>query len=132
MEQQVGTSRKHNWGFFISMAVFLLSYFAARGALEQEMATGWRVFFALMPVPAFAWFLVRFIGNIRSMDELERRINLEALAIAFPLALLMLMTLGLLELAIPLNPDDWSYHHVWYFLPIFYFAGMAIARKRYL
>ncbi len=65
------------------------------------------------------------------MDELQRKVHLEALAIAFPLAMLLLMLLGLLELIIPLSHEDWSYRHVWYFLPIFYFVGLAYTRKRY-
>ncbi|RIK73904.1 hypothetical protein DCC62_16355 [candidate division KSB1 bacterium] len=65
------------------------------------------------------------------MDELERRIQLEALVIAFPLAILLIMTLGLLELAVPLSPENWSYRHIWPFLTMFYFIGLAIARKRY-
>ncbi|HEV8538261.1 MAG TPA: hypothetical protein VGR15_04975 [Bacteroidota bacterium] len=132
MEQTFTKSRSFGGWFFVSAIAFILSYFVARGALEREMATAWRVVFALMPIPFFVWFLLKFIHNVRNADELERRIDLEALAIAFPLALVMLMILGLLEVAVPLNPDDWSYRHVWYLLPLFYFGGMAIARKRYL
>lgn len=52
-------------------------------------------------------------------------------AIAFPLVMLLFMLLGLLELVIPLSPEDWSYRHVWYYLPIFYFVGLGIAWRRY-
>jgi hypothetical protein len=75
--------------------------------------------------------LAMTIRGAREMDELERRIQLEALAIAFILALLLIMTLGLMELAITLNRDDWSYRHVWAMLPMFYFGGVVWARKRY-
>jgi hypothetical protein len=68
---------------------------------------------------------------LRDLDELERRIQLEALAIAFPGALLLIMTLGLLQLAIPLSPADWSYRHIWPFLFLFYFLGLALTRRRY-
>jgi hypothetical protein len=37
----------------------------------------------------------------------------------------------LLELAIGLDPKDWSYRHVWIYLPLFYFVGLAIAWRRY-
>jgi len=53
------------------------------------------------------------------------------LAFAFPMAILLLMVLGLLQLAIPLSPEDWSYRHVWSFLPLFYFAGLALAWRKY-
>jgi hypothetical protein len=47
------------------------------------------------------------------------------------MALLLIMTLGLLELAITLNRDDWSYRHVWAMLPLFYLVGIVLARRRY-
>lgn len=65
------------------------------------------------------------------MDELHRRVHLEALSIAYPLAILLLVTLGFLQLAIDLPPHDWSYRHVWPLLPCFYFAGLALAWRRY-
>jgi hypothetical protein len=79
----------------------------------------------------FAFFLAFIVAGIGSMDELQRRIQLEALAIAFPLAILLFMLLGLLELAISLSPEDWSYRHTWSYLPLFYFIGLAIASRRY-
>jgi hypothetical protein len=72
--------------------------------------------------------LVRVVGQ---MDELERRIELEALAFAFPIAVVVLMTLGLLDLARPLNPDDWSPRHVWAMMPALYFMGLWRAKRRY-
>ena len=70
-------------------------------------------------------------GRGAALGELERRIHLEALAIAFPLATVLLLTLGLLDLAITLPGEDWSYRHVWYWLPILYAAGLTIAKRRY-
>jgi hypothetical protein len=110
-----------------------LSYFAARGALAGEVFAGWaRVAVALAPLPFFVAFLAAFIRNVRGMDELERRIQLEALGIAFPLALVLVMTLGLVQVARPLDPANWSYRHLWPFMAAFYAAGLAVARRRYL
>jgi hypothetical protein len=107
-------------------------YLLARGALEMP---GWpaavRVVIAVAPVPLFVWLLFRLMKAVSNLDELERRIQLEALAMAFPLVFVLLMTLGLLELAVPLNPDDWSYRHVWALLPALYFFGLWRARRRY-
>ena len=79
-----------------------------------------------------AVFLASFIRRIGRMDELQRRIHLEALAIALPLATLLLMTLGLLQRAISLPFEDWSYAHVWPYLPIFYLVGFFISKRRYV
>jgi hypothetical protein len=115
------------------LITWLVSYFAVRFTLEAtpELTDGARLAMAFIPTPLFALFLWKFIQRIRSADELERRIQLEALAIAFPLALVLLTTLGLAQRAVSLNFQDWSYNHVWPMLALFYLAGIAIARKRY-
>lgn len=117
------------WGI-----IWMMSYFGARAALEwmgDAQPAGIRLAVALIPIAPFVAFIWKFIGSIREADELERRIQLESLAIAFPLAVVLLMILALVQLAMPLNPDDWSYRHVWPFLPMFYLAGQAVARRRY-
>jgi hypothetical protein len=96
-----------------------------------DLASGARLTLAIIPAPLFAVFLWNFIRRIRSADELERRIQLEALAVAFPLGLVLLTTLGLVQRAVDLNFQDWSYNHVWPMFAIFYLAGVVIARKRY-
>ena len=112
--------------------VWLLAYFGARGILEQtDLATGVRVAVALAPIPFFTAALVRVINGIRHLDELERKIHLEALAVAFPLGIVLLMTLGLLQRAVTLKFEDWSYGHVWPLMFTFYFVGLVFARRRY-
>ena len=117
----------------ISAAVlWALVYFLARWLLDnRQLQDGLRVVVVLTPIVPFAIFLVLMLAGIRQMDELHRKVHLEALAIAFPLTMLLLMLLGLLELVIPLSPEDWSYRHVWQFLPLFYFLGLAFTWRRY-
>lgn len=110
------------------------SYIAARLALDVDWNLGppWlRLAAALLPLVPTVLALRAIAAAIRESDELERRIHLEALALAYPVAILLLMTLGLLELAVGLNLQDWSYRHVWIYLPLFYFVGLAIAWRRY-
>jgi hypothetical protein len=112
--------------------VWVLVYLLTRRLLDRDqLAEGLRVVVALAPMIPFAFFLAFTLAGLRSMDELHRRVQLEALAVAFPLAILFFMMLGLLELAIPLSPEDWSYRHTWTYLPLFYFIGLAIAWRRY-
>lgn len=112
--------------------LWFLAYLGARFLLEMGgLATWQRVTVALVPVPFFAAFLWALVRGVGALDELERRIHLEALAVAFPLAVLLLMSLGLLELAVPLPAEDLSYRHVWAFLPAMYLLGIARARRRY-
>ena len=115
-----------------SALVAMFTFFAARFALESPgLGTSARIAIALVPLPFFAWMLVEFVRSVSDGDELERRIQLEALAVAFPLTLFLLMLLGLLQIAVPLPPDDWSYRHIWPFLFVFYLVGIQRARRRY-
>jgi hypothetical protein len=134
MDKTVATSRGRGSAAIVWGIVWFLSYFGARGVLEQMGAPApdlGRVAVALVPIVPFGLFLWYFTDSLRKGDELERRIQLEALAIAFPLAVLLLMVLALVELAMPLNPNDWSYRHTWQFLPILWLGGLAIAKRRY-
>ena len=120
------------WMGIISVATWIITYFIARGILESDqLSDGLQLVVALVPIIPFALFLMSVLAGIRELDELQRRVHLEALAIAFPLTMLLLMLLGLVELVVPLSPDDWSYRHVWQFLPVFYFAGLAFTWRRY-
>ena len=113
------------------VAAWLATWFGARIILESSAPTWLRVVAALAPTPVAGAALLAIIRGARELDELEQRIQLEALAFAFVAAVLLLMTLGLLELAISLNRDDWSYRHVWAMLPTLYFLGLVMARRRY-
>jgi len=124
--------RRATWTLAVLAILWIVTYFFARAFLESPgPATGVRVAVALLPIPVFAGTLWKFIGFLRAADEFERRIHLEALAVAFPLTMLLLMILGLMQRAVTLKFEDWSYAHVWYYLPIFYFGGLALARRRY-
>ena len=116
----------------ISGIIWVLVYLLARWLLDnQQLGEGLRVVVALMPIVPFSFFLILVLSGIRQMDELHRKVHLEALAIAYPLAMLLLMLLGLLELVIPLSTEGWSYREVWQFLPLFYFIGLAFTWRRY-
>jgi len=54
-----------------------------------------------------------------------------ALGIAYLLAMLLLMTLALMQRAVSLKFEDWSYAHVWIYLPIFYFLSLGVVSGRY-
>jgi hypothetical protein len=114
------------------VSAWFLAWIGARFVLEGAAVPVWaRIAAAAAPAPIAGVALLMILRGARELDELEQRIQLEALAIAFVLGLLLIMTLGLLELAITLNRDDWSYRHVWAMLPLFYFVGLVVSRRRY-
>jgi hypothetical protein len=134
MGTSVADRRKSGNVAFALSIVWILTYFAARLVLKgmpPDQAAWGRLAVALVPFVPFVFFLYAFISYLRKADEMERRINLEALAWAYPLAMILIMLLALIQLAVPLNPDDWSYRHVWPFFWVFWLGGQAFARKRY-
>ena len=112
---------------------WLVLYFGVRFFLEAnpDLARDTRLTLAFLPMPAFAAFLVQFIRALRGADELERRIQLEALAVAFPLGMLLLTTLALVQRAVELPFEDWSFNHIWPQFVLFYLIGLFLARRRY-
>lgn len=125
-------SSRSRGGAFVATFLWIAAFIGARFWLESGgLEDGARIAVALLPLPFFAWMLWGIIRNIGTFDELERKIHLEALAVAFPLTILLIMTLGLLQLAVPPDPEDWSFRHIWPYPFGFYFTGLAWARKRY-
>jgi hypothetical protein len=67
----------------------------------------------------------------REVDEMERRVQLEAFACAFGLTLLLIATLALAQRAGFAKYEDFSYGHLLPMLYIFYVGGLLLARRRY-
>jgi hypothetical protein len=126
------TRRIYGIRLLVRGLLWMSIYALSRGLLELDIVGEWaRVAIALLPVPFFAWWLWTWMKGVSEMDELERRIELEALAVAFPLAVILLMTLGLLDVAIAVDPDDFSLRHLWAMMPLLYYAGLWRAKRRY-
>jgi len=126
------TKRIYGIRLLVRGVLWMSIYALSRGLLELDLTgQAGRVAIALLPVPFFAWWLWTWMKGVGEMDELERRIELEALAVAFPLAVILLMTLGLLDVAIGLNPNDFSPRHVWAMMPVLYYFGLWRAKRRY-
>lgn len=118
------------WGFLLWAG----SYFAVRVWLEGNPGGPVgvsRVLLALTPLPFFIVMLLGLLTEVRRMDEMHRRIQFEALAVAFPVTLVLIMTLGLVEVAQPLDTRNWSFRHIWPFLVLSYSIGLALAMRRY-
>ena len=126
-------SDKTGWAILItSIVLFVGTWAVARGLLKQnDLSQTVRVTLALLPIGPFAWMLWKFISGITSLDELQKKIQLEALAIAYPVMMVFLMTLGLLDIAIGLSYENFGLKHLWYYMPLFYFLGVFIATRRY-
>ena len=129
---EAGAPRRRESRLIPAALIFAILYIGALAVSEVEsISRPLRLGIALLPVPAFLYFLYEWIRNIRRLDELECRVQLESLAVAFPLTLVLVMALGLLQRVTALDPADWSYRHIWPILIAFYFFGLVLARRRY-
>ena len=111
---------------------FGLAYLGAIFALRYiPMPPAAKIAVALVPAPIFGWYIWRWMQAVRGQDELQRLITLEALAFAYPVSLLLILTLGLIEMTGLMKRDLLTYLQLWPLVFWFYFIGLIIARRRY-
>ena len=67
--------------------------------LEANPDSGWRYVVALAPMLPGIWMALGMLRAITRLDELERRILLEAAAGSFAITLLLMLSMGLLGFA---------------------------------
>ena len=111
--------------------IWLVSYFGACRALDEwKPAPPWDIAVAAVPLAAFLWFgwLVR--RALREFDELQRRIHLEALALAFLTTMLGMMGMGMLE-PTPRGAVTLPWRHLWLALLPLYGICYAVVSRRY-
>jgi hypothetical protein len=112
-------------------ALWMVMYLLARWLLSLEIqSVTARVAIAIAPAPVFGWFAWHWLRMVQKMDELERRIQLEALAFAFPITVLWLMTAGLLMAAAPASVLVGA-EQLWVMLPLVYSIGVWRAHRQY-
>lgn len=125
-------ARRYMQEFLPAMAAYVVVLFLSTWALRNVEATALRVLLALapaVPVAAAARAVLRFV---RGSDELDRKILLEAFALAALVLTLGSFSLGLLVMAdvLPMRADM----ALLWILPVYcllYGAFAAIARRRY-
>jgi hypothetical protein len=116
----------------VAGAIWLAVYFAARSALtEIHMGEIARLAASFAPLFAFGWFVWVVQQAVKRADELQRLIQLQALAMAFSTAMIVLMTLGLLDIfhegRLVLPP----FRDLWALLPAVYAICLAVAWHRF-
>jgi hypothetical protein len=120
------------WRFALAAGGLVLSFVIAVGLIEAgDLPTPLRAAAALLPAMAMAAFLWVEISYLRQLDELHRRVQLEALAVAFPLALLLVFTVGSLERAGVSIEGFERPRDLWPLVVIPYPLGLLLAWRRY-
>lgn len=118
-------------GVIVAAAVWVLSYFVVRHLLDAWAdAQRWEWLLVSVPMLAFFWLVWVVQRTLRRADELQRRIHLEALAMAFLTTMLAMMGMGLLE-ETPRGLVTIPWRHLWMALLPLYGFCYAIARWHY-
>ena len=116
----------------IYAVIWCLSYVGSLFALKTlDIPKEAGMVLTVITVLAFALFIYKYYRSIYFMDEVQIKIQMEAVVIAFSLGLLLLMSLGLLDLIITLNKNDWSYRYLVPLFVAFYFLGLYISKRKY-
>lgn len=111
--------------------LWVITYAGAHLLIEGDAVEGpARLVVACGPIVPFALLLHWVARGLADMDELHRKVNLEALAVSYPIAILMIMVMGLVDLAIGIRVEH--FHKAWVFLMLLYFTALWLAWRKYL
>ena len=90
---------------------------------------GARLLLALLPVPFFVAFIVAELRWVRRCDEFHRRVILDSLAVAFPAAIVLAVTIEGVQRAGYLT--SWTVGDVWPFMALLWLPALWLALRRY-
>lgn len=79
----------------------------------------------------FGIYTIKFIQSIKSLDEVQIRIQLEAGSYAFSLSLLLVMILGMAGLVKDLGLNNINYLYIFPLFFLFYLIGLFISKRKY-
>lgn len=95
---------------------------------NTDAGSGWRVPLALAPMVPVVFVLFAFVRYFGRIDELQRRVQLEALAFAFGGTALLTLSYGFLQLV---GFPQVSWFFVWPIMAVLWMAGKVRADRRY-
>ncbi len=122
------TSRRYLVEFGTAMAAYVVVVLVSGVVVRAHPDAGWRYVVAVTPlVPAIA-AAVAVLRHVGRIDELERRIQLEALAFGALLTGLVTFTYGFVEQA---GAPSLSMVYVLPLLVALWGVGVGVAHRRY-
>lgn len=111
-----------------AMILYAVVLFGAIALINANPEAWWRVPLALVPMVPLVFALVAFMRQFDRMDELQRRVQLEALAFAFGGSALLTFGYGFLQLV---GFPQMSWFFVWPVMAVLWMAGKVRADRRY-
>jgi peptidoglycan/LPS O-acetylase OafA/YrhL len=112
-----------------AMVLYVLALIASIWVLQGGwIADDWRLIVALLPCVPLFLVVIAILRQLRQDDELQRKIQFEALAFAFAGTALTTFGYGFLEnVGFPKLPT----FGIWPIMAVLWIAGLLIVRRRY-
>ena len=123
-----GAFRRYTVVVLSAMALYTLALVVSLRWLHHNPETPWKYLIAILPVLPALWIPLAAVRLFRELDELQKQIQLEALAFAFISAAMLSWTYGFLQNA---GLPDVSWVWVWPLMCVCLIAGQVMARRRY-
>lgn len=119
-------------GYSTRMTLALLIYavlVVGTGLLTSAYPdAAWRYPVAVLPMVPFVYAIAAYVRFMRDLDEVQRRIKLEAFAIAFGATAAVTFCYGFLQ-HVGLPHVNWWF--VWPVMGVSWIAGHIVAERRY-
>jgi hypothetical protein len=112
----------------VALLVYLIVLTISVRVVAAHPFAPWRLIVAVTPVLPALYTMMAFIYYLSCLDELQRRIHLEAIAFAFGGTAIVTFGYGFLENA---GLPHLSWHYVWPFMTFLWAIGLLIANRRY-
>lgn len=126
--RDVRARRRYNRSLGGAMVAYTVLLAVTIVGLNADVGQPLRSVVALLPMLPLALVPVAVVRLLRDLDELQRRIQLEALAVAFAAGSLLTLAYGFLQLA---GAPALSWGFVWPVYGASWLAGTLVARRRY-
>ena len=120
--------KQYNLHLGLALAVYALLLAVSLPLTQAYPESPWRYPLAVIPMFPFIYGIGAYVRYLRSMDELERRIAVESLGIAFGGTAAITFGYGFLE-NVGLPHVNWMF--VWPVMAALWILGGMIARRRY-
>ena len=125
LKSQIGFPTPITVALLVAATDIVTSLLLARKELGQPT----RVAIALLPIPANVWLIAIILRTLRGLDEFLKRIQFEAVAVAFLTTGLAALTYGQLQAAQVVGPLNVGL--IWGFMLVSYVLGYAVAARHY-
>jgi hypothetical protein len=121
-------SRRYLRSLAISMLIYMVLLFISIRWMKQAPPAPWKYLIAVMPVVPALWVPVAVVRFLRDLDELQRKIHMDALAFGFTLSAVLTLSYGFLQNA---GLPDLSWTFVWPVMAFSWILGLFLSRRRY-